>query len=76
MAEAKGIAFPSTSWGKQKTLVQCFTIVAVLLYVAISATAVRSDTALSYWLTIISTVISGLTYFLKAKQLINRSDLE
>ncbi|MFA5794537.1 MAG: CDP-diacylglycerol--glycerol-3-phosphate 3-phosphatidyltransferase [Candidatus Brocadiia bacterium] len=78
MAEAKGIAFPSTSWGKQKTLVQCFTIVAVLLYVGYFRNRPVPGIILHsfIWLTIISTVISGLTYFLKAKQLVSRSDLE
>ncbi|MFH1227506.1 MAG: CDP-diacylglycerol--glycerol-3-phosphate 3-phosphatidyltransferase [Planctomycetota bacterium] len=78
MAESKGIAFPSTVWGKQKTLIQCLTIISILLYTgyflnnSLAGIILRS----LIWLTIISTVISGFTYFLKVKQLIKKSDLE
>lgn len=72
MAESRGIAFPSTAWGKQKTLIQCLTIIWIIFYVghlrdqAIPMTVLKSF----IWLTIISTVISGLTYFYKARQLL------
>lgn len=76
MAESRGIAFPSTAWGKQKTLIQCLTIVWILFYVGhLQADAIAINIMFSLiWLTIISTVISGLTYFYKARQLI-RNDI-
>lgn len=76
LAESKGIAFPSTAWGKQKTFIQCITIIWILFHLGHLQGLLWSEVILSalIWLMLISTVFSGLTYFYKARQLLRKMD--
>ena len=69
--EAAGIPFGATSWGKQKTLIQNITVGTGLCYAAhfVGVAWTEALTVALMWLTLASTVISGLTYLLDARKL-------
>ncbi|MFW6146346.1 MAG: CDP-alcohol phosphatidyltransferase family protein [Planctomycetota bacterium] len=70
-SESQGLAFPATPAGKAKMLVQSVAICTVLYQLAFvpSAWAVLLKIAL-VWLTVIATVVSGLTYVGRARRLL------
>lgn len=70
-AEAAGIPFGATFWGKQKTLVQNVTVGTGLCYAA-NFTEIQWIETLTIglmWLTLASTAVSGLTYAFDAARL-------
>ena len=71
-AEAAGIAFPASFWGKAKTLVQNVTVGTAIGYAAWLPNSARTRTVtLAFmWASLIATVLSGLTYVLAARRLL------
>jgi CDP-diacylglycerol--glycerol-3-phosphate 3-phosphatidyltransferase len=71
-AEAAGIPFGATFWGKQKTLVQNCAVGTGLGYAAnFAGTAwVEHLTTGLMWLTLVSTVVSGAAYVMDARRLL------
>lgn len=71
-AEAAGIAFPATFWGKAKTLVQNVTVGTAIGYAAWlpDSARTRTVTLVFMWASLVSTVLSGLTYVLAARRLL------
>lgn len=71
-AEAAGIPFGATFWGKQKTLVQNCAVGTGLCYAAnFAGTAwVEILTTGLMWLTLVSTVVSGAAYVMDARRLL------
>jgi len=75
IAEAKGISFGANIWGKQKTMIQCFTIMwglAYLLYFKDLSEYWWTATILHslIWLTLFTTVFSAFTYFYKIRKML------
>lgn len=69
-AEAKGIAFGATFWGKQKTVLQSITVLATLFYMAYLTQFPnwgKITLRVLVWLTVISTIFSGITYIFSVK---------
>ena len=71
-AEAAGIAFPASFWGKAKTLVQNVTVGTAIGYAAWlpDSARTRAVTLAFMWASLVSTVLSGLTYVLAARRLL------
>jgi CDP-diacylglycerol--glycerol-3-phosphate 3-phosphatidyltransferase len=71
-AEAAGIPFGATFWGKQKTFVQNTTVGWGLGFAAWTAHVRWTGIALEalVWITLVSTVVSGLTYVMDARKLL------
>ncbi len=71
-AEAAGIPFGATFWGKQKTLVQNITVGWGLAYAAWPGPTKWSQPVLVtlMWVTLASTVVSGATYMMDARRLL------
>ncbi len=71
-AEATGIPFGATAWGKQKTLVQNITVGTGLCYAANFPDKpwVEVLTTILMWGALASTVISGAVYVVDAKRLL------
>jgi CDP-diacylglycerol--glycerol-3-phosphate 3-phosphatidyltransferase len=69
--ESRGVAFGAGFWGKQKTFLQSFTIVGFLLYAAHFHKfdfyiVIKTFLVALVWLTLISTLISGVLYCVDA----------
>ncbi len=71
-AEAAGIPFGATFWGKQKTTVQNCAVGTALCYAAnfVGALWVETLTTWLMWLTLVSTVVSGAAYVMDARRLL------
>jgi len=71
-AEAAGIPFGATFWGKQKTLVQNCAVGSGLGYAAnfTGTSWVEVLTTGLMWLTLVSTVVSGAAYVMDARRLL------
>ena len=71
-AEAAGIPFGATFWGKQKTLIQNITVGTGLGYAAYFPHQAWTQvlTAGLMWLTLVSTVVSGAAYIMDARRLL------
>jgi CDP-diacylglycerol--glycerol-3-phosphate 3-phosphatidyltransferase len=71
-AEAAGIAFPATFWGKAKTLVQNVTVGTAIGYAAWlpDSPTTKAFTVAFMWASLVSTVLSGVTYAVAAKRLL------
>ena len=69
-AEATGIPFGATFWGKQKTLVQNVTVGTGLYYAAhlVDTRWAEILTTSLMWLALVSTVVSGGTYAMDARK--------
>ena len=67
-SESKGIEFGSTIWGKAKMFVQSFTISLILLFFAHlqHLIAIKQGIIVMLWITVIITLVSGITYMVKA----------
>ncbi|MCF6154240.1 MAG: CDP-diacylglycerol--glycerol-3-phosphate 3-phosphatidyltransferase [Candidatus Brocadia sp.] len=67
-SESKGIEFGATIWGKAKMFVQSFTISLILLFFAQlnQFIAIKQGIIIMLWLTVIITLVSGITYMVKA----------
>lgn len=69
-AELNGVAFPSNVWGKVKMSLQSF-VVGLLVFVAGPAQGyywVLTVSEALLWFTVMFTLLSGLAYFLQARQ--------
>jgi CDP-diacylglycerol--glycerol-3-phosphate 3-phosphatidyltransferase len=66
--ESRGVAFGSTIWGKQKMVLQCICIAVLLLFAAHLSHLrwAQSGTLALTYLTVLSTLISGIAYVLKS----------
>ncbi len=73
-AEARGIAFPSSVWGKAKMVFQSATVILILLALANAPHDPRVQIAVQGFIafTIFATLFSGLLYVLKARTLLRR----
>jgi len=71
-AEAAGIPFGATFWGKQKTFVQNATVGTALGFAAWLPEKRWTEilTVVLVWLTLVSTVVSGATYVMDARRLL------
>jgi CDP-diacylglycerol--glycerol-3-phosphate 3-phosphatidyltransferase len=71
-AEAAGIPFGATFWGKQKTLVQNAAVGTGLGYAAYFASTAWAETLATglMWLTLVSTLVSGAAYVMDARRLL------
>ncbi len=67
-SESKGIEFGATMWGKAKMFIQSFTISLTLLFSAHlqQFVAVKQGVIVMLWITVIITLVSGVTYMVKA----------
>jgi CDP-diacylglycerol--glycerol-3-phosphate 3-phosphatidyltransferase len=67
-SESKGIEFGATMWGKAKMFVQSFTISLILLFFAHlqHLIAIKQGIIVMLWITVIITLVSGITYMVKA----------
>lgn len=67
-SESKGIEFGATIWGKAKMFIQSFTISLILLFVAHlqNFIAIKHAIIVMLWITVIITLVSGITYIVKA----------
>ena len=67
-SESKGIEFGATIWGKAKMFVQSFTISLILLFFAHlqHLIAIKQGISVMLWITVIITLVSGITYMAKA----------
>ena len=67
-SESKGIEFGATIWGKAKMFVQSFTISLILLFFAHlqHLIAIKQGIVVMLWITVIITLVSGITYMVKA----------
>ena len=77
IAESKGVSFGANIWGKQKTFVQCTTVIWSLVYVIYLRHLAQhswSEILLQalIWLTIFTTVFSALTYFYKIRKMLRQ----
>jgi CDP-diacylglycerol---glycerol-3-phosphate 3-phosphatidyltransferase len=77
IAESRGISFGSTVWGKQKTLIQCLTVIWVIFYMVYlrntdgdwwGGIILQS----LIWLTLFTTIFSAVTYFYKIRQMLKQ----
>jgi CDP-diacylglycerol--glycerol-3-phosphate 3-phosphatidyltransferase len=70
-AEAAGIPFPASFWGKAKTFIQCVAVGWGVGHMAWTHQVVWTRVALEIlmWGALVSTVLSGLTYVLEARRL-------
>jgi CDP-diacylglycerol---glycerol-3-phosphate 3-phosphatidyltransferase len=73
-AEARGVAFPSSVWGKAKMVAQSATVILILLALANAPHDPRVRLAVQSFIafTIFATLFSGLLYVLKARTLLRR----
>lgn len=75
-SESQGVEFPATVWGKLKMFAQSVAICAVLIQLAnapeLKAFVVFKLAAI--WLSVILTVLSGLAYVTKARNLMRSGD--
>jgi CDP-diacylglycerol--glycerol-3-phosphate 3-phosphatidyltransferase len=71
-AEAAGIAFPASFWGKAKTFVQNVTVGTAIGFAAWlpDSPTTRAVTVAFMWASLVSTVLSGLTYVMAARRLL------
>ncbi|KHE92766.1 MAG: CDP-diacylglycerol/glycerol-3-phosphate3- phosphatidyltransferase [Candidatus Scalindua brodae] len=69
-SESKGVKFASNIWGKTKMFIQSWTICAILLYYAHFENISWAEYMVSafLWITIITTIGSGITYVYSAKK--------
>ncbi len=67
-SESRGIEFGATIWGKAKMFIQSFTISLTLLFSAHlqQFVAVKQGVIVMLWVTVIITLVSGVTYIVKA----------
>ncbi len=77
LIEAKGIPFPSVSWGKNKMAIQSITVVCILIYSGHLIDNLWAAVTLKslVWLTLISTVFSGTSYLIKASKFIHSQEI-
>lgn len=71
-AESKGVVFPSDVWGKLKMFLQSATVCGLLLLFAFfsNTTAFKLTVSVLIWITIVTTVISGVLYLIKARKVL------
>ena len=83
IATAQGIVIPANYWGKAKTVSQMVFTIVIMLLAELDATFVIFANAgwftlarvsnIMLWITAVLTVVSGITYFVDSKKLIDFS---
>ncbi len=83
IATAQGIVIPANYWGKAKTVSQMVFTIVIMLLAEIDATfdifanagwlTLARVTNIMLWITAVLTVVSGITYFVDSKKLIDFS---
>ena len=73
LAESKGIPYAASFWGKQKMVLQCIAVSCVLCYHNhLNGVAWAEGLAAAVvWLTLLSTVVSGVVYLYEARKVFN-----
>lgn len=71
VVEASGRPFPADRLGKWKMVSQCWTVGALLMMVA-GTSAVVWAAQWGFWISLVLTVVSGLNYVVKAKDVLFR----
>jgi CDP-diacylglycerol--glycerol-3-phosphate 3-phosphatidyltransferase len=75
LAAAKNIIISATIWGKLKTIAQIVAIVATILNLPIAIFGGKIETILMF-IAVVITIISGFDYFIKARDVFNKNDIE
>ncbi len=83
IATAQGIVIPANYWGKAKTVSQMVFTIAIMLLAELDATfdifanagwfTLARVSNIMLWITAVLTVVSGITYFVDSKKLIDFS---
>lgn len=83
IATAQGIVIPANYWGKAKTVSQMVFTIVIMLLVELDATfdifanagwfTLARVSNIMLWITAVLTVVSGITYFVDSKKLIDFS---
>lgn len=83
IATAQGIVIPATYWGKAKTVSQMVFTIVIMLLAELDATfdifanagwlTLARVSNIMLWITAVLTVVSGITYFVDSKKLIDFS---
>lgn len=77
IAESRGVSFGSTIWGKQKTFIQCITVIWIIFYMVYLRNTEGNwwggiILQLLIWLTLFATIFSAFTYFYKIRQMLKQ----
>lgn len=75
LAAAKNIIISATIWGKLKTITQIVAIVATILNLPIVIFGGKIETILMF-IAVVITIISGFDYFIKARDVFNKNDID
>ena len=83
IATAQGIVIPANYWGKAKTVSQMVFTIVIMLFAELDATfdifanagwfTLARVSNIMLWITAVLTVVSGITYFVDSKKLIDFS---
>ena len=83
IATAQGIVIPANYWGKAKTVSQMVFTIVIMLLAELDATfdifanagcfTLARESNIMLWITAVLTVVSGITYFVDSKKLIDFS---
>lgn len=83
IATAQGIVIPANYWGKAKTVSQMVFTIVIMLFAELNATfdifanagwfTLARVSNIMLWITAVLTVVSGITYFVDSKKLIDFS---
>lgn len=83
IATAQGIVIPANYWGKAKTVIQMVFTIVIMLLAELDATfdifanagwfTLARVSNIMLWITAVLTVVSGITYFVDSKKLIDFS---
>ncbi|MEG1255171.1 CDP-diacylglycerol--glycerol-3-phosphate 3-phosphatidyltransferase [Clostridium sp.] len=71
LAASQGVVIAASNWGKLKTVIQMIAIIMGLLLPIYNAPWLNVITNISVYIAAIITVISGIDYFVKGKNVIN-----
>lgn len=74
LAASQGVVIAASNWGKLKTVVQMVGIVMALLSLVYSPSWLSTLTQVTIYLAAIITLISGVDYFIKGKDIINMNE--
>lgn len=71
LAASQGVVIAASNWGKLKTVIQMIAIIMGLLYLVYSPTWLNMLTQIFVYVAGVITIISGVDYFVKGKDVIN-----
>lgn len=74
LAASQGVVIAASNWGKLKTVVQMVGIVMALLSLVYSPAWLSILTQITIYLAAVITLISGVDYFIKGKDIINMNE--